>query len=796
MMAERILKAEIQNARVLFRETVKRGLAIGDFEDLAWNYRGRKLLFYMHGKSASSDPLDDASEALAKCFVARCMTGPAPSKEAVYSKLLSFRALATALHETKGDWTSLRRRDLDRAQSYFDGFSEATRYHRANALAAGVDFINMLAHRVDGKVRPFATRVLRWSHGITNPTHKNIDVTTREHEERRDRLYKPGIEVALGKARFAARERQANDLDQGYDLIRLESLAFALGLGLRIGEITALPVNALELDADNGTYFLRVPTEKNGEVRAVGVPDLWVPAFKEAYTYLLERCAAARNRARNIEAEGFSFVHRCLSEVRKRRPQTQGRINQLTAVGLDPAKYFLIAECVEALQASPKEFAQGGRYQHCQVALPRLVASNIALWLDERLARWDWNKFAVMRHSELRLPLEAVATYAGSSPASASKATWFAPALREFLADLKTEGCLKPNHAPIPELKRSFRTRWRKLRRVMLEKRGQGAGVSCVAIDEGKFIETLAKRYSESLTRHFDEFFDPEDIIAGRLGGASSVRTGAPSTLSEHLIVIWENEFSGRKGRGILPRAVYRSDYYNYLSKNNAKRTCFERFGITDHQGKPFSFSPHAIRRWLTTALLRAGVSEIACDIWMGRDIGQTRHYDYRTAAERAEQARTRYVAGQEPNDFLGRKVKFWRAEGMSENEIKSLIREKLKVLHYTPWGACSKELYVSPCQRGLMCLRGFDGDGICPSFHLDPSDQTAKRAIEDLRSKYQSQLRIIGHELETSTEAIVGELNTSEPIDQHINYMIEVVQGCEEALRAYENNNDGKRSS
>src|SRR5690606_27158519 len=147
---------------------------------------------------------------------------------------------------------------------------------------------------------------------------------------------------------------------------------------------------------------------------------------------------------------------------------------------------------------------------------------------------------------------------------------------------------------------------------------------------------------------------------------------------------------------------------------------------------------------------------------------GQTRHYDYRTPKERAEYVRERYLKkGEEPPDFLGNKVKIWREGGMSDEQIELLVINKLKALHYTPWGTCSRELYLSPCDKGLVCLRGFGTNSACESFQIDLSDLEAKRAIQELRDKYLQMLYVINPNYHLIASSILSELNTKEPLDQ-----------------------------
>src|SRR5690606_11477620 len=176
----------------------------------------------------------------------------------------------------------------------------------------------------------------------------------------------------------------------GYDRIRLESLAFGMALGLRVGEICSLPINVLEKDKDTQRYFARVATEKSALSGAMAVTEIWEESLLEANAYLLEQCADARNRAREIEESGFNFVCERLLENRRIMPLTDGELAQLKVLGLDPDKYFFIGEIVFAFSLSRKEFRCDGKYGAFRKEVPRLVAAKMASWLDERFAKWDW----------------------------------------------------------------------------------------------------------------------------------------------------------------------------------------------------------------------------------------------------------------------------------------------------------------------------------------------------------------------------------------------------------------------
>jgi hypothetical protein len=140
------------------------------------------------------------------------------------------------------------------------------------------------------------------------------------------------------------------------------------------------------------------------------------------------------------------------------------------------------------------------------------------------------------------------------------------------------------------------------------------------------------------------------------------------------------------------------------------------------------------------------------------------------------------------PDDVLGRRVKRMRDNNVCESEIENALNHTLSVVHYTPWGTCNRDLDVSPCEKGMMCLRGEDGNG-CQHFGIDPDDEEAKQSIINTKVHYETQLAA----LLPNYEELSHKLNKQEPLDQHVQFCIDTINGCESALRAYERAKDAK---
>ena len=710
------------------------------------------------------------------------------SAEAAYGRLQSVRWLAQVIGDGIEDWLLLTPAALNRVVDRMrrEG-GEATVYNRAGMLSTFIDFLNSTRISTDERASSLLGRYIAWNHGLKNPIGRPVmvdDGRTQAHPK-----YIPDLHRALGEARSRIRLKPDVEPSPGYDLIRLEALTFAMATGIRVGELCVLSVRCLGTDESSGTTFVRVATEKGQPASARPIADIWAAPVSDAYDYLLERCEAARLRAKEIETTGFQFVIARLHKVRLEKPIEPSFLAQLDVLSLAPDRHFRVEEMARAFDASPKEFTCGGRFYDCTVSLPRVVAARVVRWIDERMNAGDWLLFSAPRTDartgqvgSRTLSAKMIAAYVGGGEACLPKARWFYEELRLFLVALSRAGALEGAAISIEdaaELKRY----WLVVRKKALASAGGG---KCTAVDVEKFIETLADRYRSDLERHYRDLISYDDEGVPSTG--REVRVGVPEKLSDHLIVVWEGEFSSRVSNGILPRPIFRSDFYNYLRANAQKRTVFERLGILDKKGKPYSISPHQIRHWVTTAIFRSGPSEMMVDLWMGRTPGQSRVYDHRTAKERAEVIRERYLSGNPPDDYLGRQVRLWTEGGLSAEELEEHVRSRLRVLHFVPTGGCSRELFLSPCTKGLMCLRGFGTGAACPSFHVDLKDERARSNIIALRDQYRAMLAALYPMVASFEEAFVEELNTAEVLDQHLLHIREVVRGCDQALAAYEN--------
>lgn len=304
-----------------------------------------------------------------------------------------------------------------------------------------------------------------------------------------------------------------------------------------------------------------------------------------------------------------------------------------------------------------------------------------------------------------------------------------------------------------------------------------------------KVISKLAiQRYNEMQKQVYSTNDDHEDI------SNEIVSTSYSFTMpfSDFLFIAKEDTFDdGCNSHGFLPLPMLPKSFTRWLKKDSSRaKSLFQRYDVRDEDGNIVNVESHQFRHWLTDAMKRSGKNEMMIDLFMGRTAGQSRNYDHRTAKERAEEIRERYLSEDSiPDDVLGRRIKRMRENNVSLDEIEMALSHTLSVVHFTPWGTCNRDLDVSPCEKGMMCLRSNDGDA-CQHFGIDPNDEEAKASIINTKTHYENQLSVLLPNYQELRET----LNKQEPLDQHVQYCIDTINGCENALKAYErqsSNND-----
>lgn len=582
-VSRHVLIAATKSARANFAELVKKKKVAGNFDGPVWNYRGIGLIFCEHTSRnrGGKTPLGGASESLAKCYmVSEMMRGVTPS--CAIGHLNAFRMLAWTVEKNKRQWHTLGPSVFDSTVEWLRlDYKESTVYNRAGGLVAFLTYVNRVTAPINGTVVPFLRRSVSWKHGVRNPIRDDEDPTSDKFTARREDLYRADVHTALATARFKVTSEPSLEPSSGYDRIRLEALAFMLSLGIRVGELCALPINAYERDSDTGLPFVRVPVEKTREPAAIPLGTLWEEAVSSAYAYLLEMCASARRQAFEIEQRGFSFIYDKLSEKRQLKPLSNAQSYQLSLSGLDSRNHFLISEWTDAFDVSHKEFVSDGRFRSAIVAVPKPVAASAVAWIDERVELWDWSEYAQRSASgKLYGCGLSIFSHAGIPDSTIQKpGLWFRAELIKFLQKLVQIGAFEGVVPPSSGVLKAVRNSWAKLRENMLSHKG---GAHSTFINADKVIQILREHYDRWLEVHYGEIVDSSLDLASGERGPKIGRVGMPQKLSEHLIVVWEGQFNKLSAKGLIPRPILRKDFYQYLSKGDDRKTIFERLEIKD----------------------------------------------------------------------------------------------------------------------------------------------------------------------------------------------------------------------
>ena len=230
---------------------------------------------------------------------------------------------------------------------------------------------------------------------------------------------------------------------------------------------------------------------------------------------------------------------------------------------------------------------------------------------------------------------------------------------------------------------------------------GQLAKVKFKGVSGNNKIQLVySKKIIASLAMADYEFYrcavyKENQIDSDDIGSVSSSSFSIDLPFSKFLFIAKEDTFDdSSNGQGFVPKPLTVKSFTNWITNDKGTRnvTVFQRYDIRDDDGNIVSINSHQFRHWLTTALMKSGKNEMMIDIYMGRKPGQSRHYDHRTAKERAEAIRNRYLSASPPDDALGRRIKRMRENDVSYEEIESALNHTLSVVHFTPWGTCKRD--------------------------------------------------------------------------------------------------------
>lgn len=336
------------------------------WDDRVWNYRARKLWFCelrgadgkvlrgpMFKRTANIRPVTGSMANWMKCFIVHRLVKKRYAPTSLTRYLQPMRWLIEGAGCNYERLIRFNQHRLDRLVTKIGAqglYGEVALYQMAREMAMVMNWSSR---------QGLLARRLLFKNPVPDPTKARLDVTTAAFARHREQRFP---DDAFVDAVTAIKRKLSDDPTlepkPGYDWIRVHAIPFKLALGLRIGELLTLPINALYEDESSGKLYLRVWTEKGEAPTLRYVPSLWAPAVRASYRALVKLCRPARTLAETIDSDGdFSFIER---ELRAQARSAQDR-KRLAERGFDPHEYYYTRE-LAVIGFSHRDFlkANGG----------------------------------------------------------------------------------------------------------------------------------------------------------------------------------------------------------------------------------------------------------------------------------------------------------------------------------------------------------------------------------------------------------------------------------------------------
>lgn len=144
--------------------------------------------------------------------------------------------------------------------------------------------------------------------------------------------------------------------------------------------------------------------------------------------------------------------------------------------------------------------------------------------------------------------------------------------------------------------------------------------------------------------------------------------------------------------------------FNNDLSPGDSLRgvnhqSIFDRYGYKTHDGHRLKLTSHQARHLINTLANRGGLSEEQIAKWAGRaDPKQNRVYNHMSEWEMVAKAEALDAS----RTLFGPKGEVSQHVPVSTHEINLMERG---AMHVSPWGVCSHDFIMSPCEKFRDCL-------------------------------------------------------------------------------------------
>jgi hypothetical protein len=208
---------------------------------------------------------------------------------------------------------------------------------------------------------------------------------------------------------------------------------------------------------------------------------------------------------------------------------------------------------------------------------------------------------------------------------------------------------------------------------------------------------------------------------------------GQKQMLSESLCVMFHNQFSSKKATlRFLPELVGYCQLQLALGAYYGKGSVFSDRGLTERDGSPLKIRTHAFRHWLNTLAHHGGLTDVLLARWMGRnDLRQNAAYQHGTVEQRAGWVRE----GIEKGILMGPIADASR--GIQDPiERREFLEAHVPVAHVTPYGWCTHNFAIEPCQFHLNCFAG------CREYLRTKGNQEERLVLLRMRNFTAEQLK------------------------------------------------------
>lgn len=202
--------------------------------------------------------------------------------------------------------------------------------------------------------------------------------------------------------------------------------------------------------------------------------------------------------------------------------------------------------------------------------------------------------------------------------------------------------------------------------------------------------------------------------------------TGGRQRLSEFLCLIPKTPRNGQPSL-LTVRPLPASAVENFVATVEGRhgKSVFERYGLKNGEGKPWSMSTHQFRHWINTVATKGGLSDMELARWMGRkDARQNRSYQHLDQEERIERTKDAVRSG----NMVGTMSEVYRRLPADDREL--FLDGQVEAANVTPYGVCTHNFAVKPCPYHVQCLTG------CNSFLRTKGDRREIVAIVEIKRR------------------------------------------------------------